>query len=136
MLTKKQKNFYGLMFFLVAFLCWVSYGILRRDELLRDHKIGVGKIVGYTCGGRGQGGTMYIDFKYTVDGKNYKGSSAFHCGTFQDFEEHFLFENFPIVYYPKNPNVSNILITPENFQFYSLPFPNNLKWVSQYINKP
>ena len=130
--TKKQNILYSIIFLIVC-ICWVSYGFFRRNDLIRNHKIGIGKITGYTCGGTGNAGTMFINYKYVVEGKNYKASSAYTCGKFRDFEGHFLFENFPIVYSPKSPGNSVILLTPKVYQLYNVPIPINQKWVLQYI---
>ncbi len=42
-------------------------------------------------------------------------------------------KQFPVIFSSVNPNYNMILILPEDFKEYNVPFPDSLKWVLQYV---
>ncbi|SFQ31200.1 hypothetical protein [Parafilimonas terrae] len=48
--------------------------------------------------------------------------------------QHFIInKQFPIIFSSVNPNYNMILILPEDFKDYNVPFPDSLNWVLQYV---
>ena len=43
--------------------------------------------------------------------------------------------SFPVIYNGKDPSENDILIFPDDFSKYNLPFPDSLKWVVETIEK-
>lgn len=45
----------------------------------------------------------------------------------------FIGKYFPVIFSPKSKN-SELLISPEDFEKFDIPFPDSLKWVLKYRN--
>lgn len=43
--------------------------------------------------------------------------------------------SFPVIYNSGDPKQSQILIFPDQFEYYNLPFPDSLQWVQDIENK-
>jgi len=43
--------------------------------------------------------------------------------------------SFPVIYDSTDPKVNQILIFPDEFAYYHLPFPDSLQWVKDIENK-
>lgn len=47
--------------------------------------------------------------------------------------ESFIGRSFPIAYDTLNPSNSQLLLTPQDFLIFHLPYPDSLKWVLPYL---
>lgn len=75
---------------------------------------------------------MGMDLKYEFYYKGEKLSGANAFNKFRgdpDFVDHY----YPVMYYPGLGGHSQLLIEPEDFKEYNIPFPDSLKWVLPYL---
>lgn len=77
-----------------------------------------------------------------------KSSSGFNClinynnktfqrptpSTVKRNRSYFVNKTFPAMYSPAS-DILEILMTPEDFSKFNLPFPDSLRWVVDYLNK-
>jgi hypothetical protein len=128
-MTPKQKNTIGYIAVLLFFGIWGTIAIMRQRQLSRDHVQGLGKIYRYNAGGRGNAGGIWIDYSYDVDGKKYTGSSNYSLDKIDIgiVKKYLLGNTFPIVYNPKYPGNSHLLITRQDFVKFGYNYPDSLK---------
>ncbi|MBS1758020.1 MAG: hypothetical protein JSU03_12145 [Bacteroidetes bacterium] len=136
-MTKKQIN--NLLGILLMVICCIGaiWGIIRRNALRENHIVTTAIIKNCQNGSRGNGGSLFFDYSINIVGKNYNASSSYQTNEISFFsaEKYFVNKTFPAIYYPLNPSVSSILITPKDFERYGYAFPDSLKWVLQYFKE-
>lgn len=44
-----------------------------------------------------------------------------------------IYHHFPVIYNKENPDENAILITPEDFESFAVPYPDSLNWVKSLI---
>ncbi len=120
----------GIFFFVItgALIALYLYG----QEFRQNHNLTFGKVLRYTWGGKGNTGPG-IYYVYEVDGFMIYSSTT---KSRLKYGPHGLInKSFPIIY-RKNyfTYVDNILITPDDFEYYGYTFPDSLRWVLPYLN--
>jgi hypothetical protein len=69
-----------------------------------------------------------IDFAYTLDNKEYRSQIRNSYNFKKDAS--FLGKLFPVVIDKSNFSHAFILIKPEDFSYFDLPFPDSLHWIN------
>lgn len=77
------------------------------------------------------GGTDFV-YEFILEGKRYRNSTSF--GLCSDLVQAILGKSFPVVYDGSNPENSELLITKQSFDRFSIQQPDSLKWVNNYCN--
>lgn len=80
------------------------------------------------------GKSIDVYARFEVEGTSYSSNSLVKGIYPQDFKQHFINKSFPVIYVPENPIINEILITPDRFKKYAIPFPDSLNWVLKYWN--
>jgi hypothetical protein len=128
---RKKTRLFAIAFAICA-LAFIGWGFWRKWQIVKSHKIGIGKIYRYTYGGRGHAGRFFVDFRTTIDGREYTGSSTYLMEDF-NCNDDFIGKTFPVVYSPEYHSISSMLIIPSDFARYNYPYPDSLNWVKKYI---
>ena len=134
-MNRKKINIISASIVLLFFASWVIWGLISKHNLDTNHQMIIGTINGYSYGGKGNAGIMTVDFTFSLDSKNYSGSSSYEGTLFksEDFKRYFVGKSFPVLYYTNNPRYSIILLTPNSFKRFRMSFPDSLDWVLKYI---
>ena len=112
------------MLFTCILICGILWHFYRKEELRSKY--------------------LLMNCKIISISSNYKSAPTFECEFFYNGQQKIVGSNtnvnkerifigkyFPIAYSPKI-NVGQILITPEDFKNYDIPFPDSLNWVLEY----
>ncbi|MBS1598422.1 MAG: hypothetical protein JST75_09350 [Bacteroidetes bacterium] len=136
-MNRKKINIISYLIIIIFFVAWVIWGLAAKHNLDSNHKICIGTITGYTQGGRGNAGTMTVEFSFTLNGKVYQETSAYQAINLppENFNKNFAGKSFPVLYYTNNPKNAVILITPSVFNHFGVSFPDSLNWVLKHINE-
>jgi hypothetical protein len=106
-----------LMFLINAYI-----GSVKDDDIKKNMAMNFATVTFYSA--YGHGGTS-IGYVYFVDGKKYSKSTA--CSQIkQRYGDSLVGRQFPLLYSNKNFNHSSILIFPEDFHHFGIPFPDSL----------
>lgn len=133
---KLLKTIFGIL--LIGFCIILPIiGFWRRNKLENNHQTSYALISSCQNGGRGNAGSVFLNFNMTVNGKSYMSSSSYRTSelSFFDAQKYLVGKTFPAVYYPPNPRISSIMISPQDFARYGYQFPDSLSWVLQYFTK-
>jgi hypothetical protein len=135
MTNPKVKNILTIIFIMVL-IGWIVYAFISRNKLEKNHNLSIATTYSCSNGGRGNAGRIFIEYRFTLDNRQYKGSTTLLTSelSFIDCKDHFIGKAFPVIYYPGNPSNSILLITPKDFKRFNYPFPDSLGWVLKYIN--
>jgi hypothetical protein len=72
----------------------------------------------------------FVQYHFSVNGVKYEGESKIYV---QYAKSQILIgKSFPVLCLKQDPSRNAILITPQNFDYYDLTFPDSLKWVIEY----
>ena len=127
-IKKIKPLIYCLSFFAIIILGGYILGRIENNEIRKNKAFTTGQITNH---GKRDKGLFILKCTYTVNGKIYKdvyaGGRVLACN-YQYFESKY----FPVVYSTKNPEKSNILMKPRDFEDWGLAFPDSLKWVDDY----
>ncbi len=114
---------------LVVFISFIVWAIITRDinqtSLLNDGEIITVKIVNWHVGSKGTNGGFSCAFYY--QGKHFQLNSP---TTYKGSWPKLVGKTFPGMFSPKR-TILEILITPEDFKKFDIPFPDSLDWVRQ-----
>jgi hypothetical protein len=121
--------------FLICFIgVFMFYGHFHMEKFKREYLITNGIVYSVDGGGKGNFGPG-INYRYSAKGISYK-SSRRHGELPYSIGKNIIGKAFPIVYQKYWYGYeSNILITPNDFANYGLPFPDSLNWVLPHIKK-
>jgi len=80
----------------------------------------------------GSGSKMSLTLKYEF---YYKGEKIIRSNAFGPIRgnDDFVGRYFPVMYSPNLGGQSQLLITPDDFIRFNLPYPDSLKWVLVYL---
>ena len=125
-MKKPNASFYvtiGLIVVFIAFLV-ISKRDLRRHGILLN-----AKTTNWASGAK-----LSLDLKYEF---YYKGEKLVGANGFKHFRGNPDFVNryFPVMYNPGWGGHSQLLIVPEDFEKFNLPFPDSLEWVLPYLKQ-
>jgi hypothetical protein len=72
-----------------------------------------------------------VRFVFNAQGKEYRGAiiNAYLFNTKVPLRD----KKFPVVYESNNTHNAFILIKPEDFEYFDIPFPDSLNWVEQAL---
>ncbi len=129
----KTRIFYTLI--ILLFLLFIGYNRWNRRSIQTNHKLSSCLIDKVKTVGREQ--YVLIKYHFSVDGKIYY-SSVSYSQQQMSFENSKLLENknFPVAYNIRSYNVlSYILIFPNDYKDFNIPYPDSLNWVLPLIKK-
>ncbi|GAA4317769.1 hypothetical protein GCM10023143_30040 [Compostibacter hankyongensis] len=72
-------------------------------------------------------GHVYLEYSFHDSGKIYKGKKYEELYPGESWR--FLNRDFSVLYSSKDPTQSVLLVTPNSFFMFGLPFPDSLNWV-------
>ncbi len=125
-----------IAFFLLATL-FILIGVpIFKKRLIKNHNLSIAKITYCYYGGPGNLGTTVL-YDFYLNEKKIEGTSSFQATTLSlsDTKLFFVGITFPVIYDPSHPEINNILVSPENFKAFNIPFPDSLKWTLNYVDK-
>jgi hypothetical protein len=109
---------FGSLIFIIAFREYKEY------RLRKNHKICVGYIEREISTGKG---LRALEYKYQYNWKLYWFSNT------SIKELKLIHKYFPVAISCDDPSISMMLISPEDFKEFGLPFPDSLNWVIPII---
>lgn len=122
MKVSKKASLYGVIIFFLIFIAYIflSEKYLEKEGIVLNAKT-------TTWGVVVKGYDLNYEFYYKGEKKTANNAVEKIRGL-REFEN----KNFPAIYDPKY-GASQILIDPEMFKKYNVPFPDSLKWVLPYF---
>lgn len=101
---------------------------INQSNLKKYGVIVEARIERVNIGGKVSGG-FQCAISYKDEKKEMPSPSSIKKGNF-----YFVGKTFPAMYLPET-NTLEILITPVDFEKFNIPFPDSLKWVTDYLYK-
>lgn len=74
-----------------------------------------------------------VRYSFEVNDQYY--SSSVNGSKFTRVKNVLTGRSFPIIVSATDPSNNEMLILPEDFEKYHIPFPDSLGWVEEYLNK-
>jgi hypothetical protein len=80
-----------------------------------------------------------IKYHFIFLGKRYDqkqseiNNSSFFADKYLKMQNTLIGKSFPIIINKKKPEMNQMLILPEDFEFYNIPFPDSLQWVKEKL---
>ncbi len=130
--TKTRIFYISAIMFIVAFIWFARF---TRHYLEADHEIANCFIDEIKTVGREQ--YVLVKYQFNVNGKAYKSSASF-SQKIMSFENFKLLENksVPAAYNLKyGKMLSYILIFPDDYKDFNVPFPDSLNWILPLMKK-
>lgn len=79
-----------------------------------------------------QGEVIYYNFE--VDYKTFSATNNY--GNFHSLQRFVINKSFPVIYAKDNPKDYNtLLIEPDDFSAYNIPYPDSLYWIIKHIKE-
>lgn len=126
-----DSNLFWLLILVSAFTLFYWYNSNKtkkfEDRILKNAALTIGVIdeVGFRAK---QGDNVAFHFeingKLHYDQQNYSDLGA--------LTQKILNKSFPVIYDSTDVTYNELLITPEDFEAYKMPYPDSLKWVLKY----
>ncbi|PQJ11719.1 hypothetical protein CJD36_007955 [Flavipsychrobacter stenotrophus] len=120
--------------FLTVIVLGIIYFLYQRCQLLKNHKITIGKVIECRFLSK-SGGSISLVYEYQVDAFNNIRSKTENLIPLNDCNEHFIGKTFPVIYNPENKSFASMLITPRDFKSSNIIFPDTLNWVNKYLRE-
>ena len=128
----KTKIFYVSMTTLV--LLFVIFCLTARHLLEQNHLITYGDVLEIRHTGRAN--LVRVGYRYYIGNKFHDFSKEYSSSVIS-VKDSKVFEgkSFPVVYYPKFPYLEAMLIFPEDFEQFHVPFPDSIRWILPLMKK-
>lgn len=121
----ENAHYFLTSIFLVIVIRSCVNSIMDWDRLMRTRIITMGTVAGADKISRNP--AIYICYWFEVDGEIFNCKMAKRIRFSQ--ADTLVGMHFPIAYEKGNPENSEIIITPEDFKEFKLPFPDSLRWI-------
>lgn len=72
-----------------------------------------------------------INYEYSVDGKIFSDESG--VSVKREYARCFVGKYFPVVYSTIDTSINELLVAPDDFQRFNVPFPDSLNWVREML---
>ncbi|MGN7819365.1 hypothetical protein ACTJJB_04500 [Chitinophaga sp. 22536] len=103
--------------------------VTNLNRLKRNYTVTTAIVLSFAADYKGSGGS--IDYEFVVEGRKYKGTSGYPDLIIQKGYS-LVGRTFPVAYEKGKTANSMILILPERFESFNIPFPDSLEWVRAY----
>jgi len=105
-----------------------------RDKILIKQNISTGIIVKYTHGYKS---IAKYEYRFQFNGKDYysNSSSSSFVDNYVTIGNTVVNKSFPVIFNTEDPDLSKLLIVPDDFKEYNIPFPDSLNWVKEVLDK-
>ncbi len=114
--------FIGIIIFGVVEI-FIIFGESYNIKQIKDcHKFTIGNLISNDRTLKNR----EIDFEYFVNGYRYTGIS-------KSYPFQIPIKQILVLYPCADPSFSQMMLTPEDFKEYNLPYPDSLKWILPYI---
>jgi hypothetical protein len=135
-MTTQRKNFVFGTGLLLFFVYAITLGLIQRKKLKTSNTFGICKIMKYSVGGRGAAGTIWLEYIYTVNGRQFKGSKSYSTSqlNWAMIKPKLYKINLPIIYSKKDPSVSTMLLFENDFERWGYIQPDSLKELTSIIS--
>ena len=121
-----KKSYIGVIVVCCLLVVFIIARNNNQDDLKKNGILVSARITRVYFGGKSSGGFKCV-FEY--EGKEMELSSR---STIKRGVHDFVGKTFPGKYSP-NTNTLEILIAPDDFEKFSIPFPDSLQWVTRYL---
>lgn len=122
---KKYILFFG--FWAILIVAVYLNGRVKDNQIEKFRKISTGTITDYGFGGSG---TVILHYTFEVNDTLFYGNDGIRI---QNIYYHFFQgKEFPVILSGENPKNHRILMLPQDFEMWNIPFPDSLEWVKQY----
>ena len=139
-----NKNKYtGLIAFVILIIGFgLCYYFSERNnnklktEIIKDAVLTSGIVSAYLHDYKGISEYEYY-FSTNENMANYysKSSSSSSFVTYAKIGKKVLNKSFPVIYNKSLPQYNKILIIPDDFKEYNIPFPDSLNWVKEILDE-
>lgn len=124
----KKNDKIGFLVVLGLIILFLGYDFVFT-KLMRGGEIISGKIIDYGPGNKGT--SISIKYEYYIDGKTYTSATGYGGIAYAD-GSNFINRNVPLIYSRKISSV-RLLLLPNDFKKYDVPFPDSMQWVLNYF---
>jgi len=132
------QPFFFILFILLSIYLLTHYQSSKHSELLNDTCFSFGNIkTDIHTNPKSSLNNYYVDYYFFVNQDRYNGVYSIEKNIISKsfFIENFAGHRFPIIYCCNEINNNRLLILPEDFNEFNIPFPDSLNWVKQFIRK-
>ena len=127
-----NKSVFAWIFIAVVFLLLKVYSLSTKNKyrksILAAPSFTSGKIYDLKTSRSG----LVASYTYDIKGRFYY--SKHMDGRYDHLGIEILKHYFPVIYNEKHPEKNQILVFPNDFESFNLPFPDSLKWVTGFNN--
>lgn len=123
-----KKSFIVVFIGIAVFIVLIIWRNTNQNELKKNGILVEAKVLRVNFGGK-TGGGFQCFIKYKNEEKEIPSPSSLYKGKIA-----FIGKIFPAMYLP-DKEILEILITPQDFEKFNIPFPDSLNWVMPYVGK-
>ena len=76
-----------------------------------------------------------FEYRYYIEGKKYLNKISLGIKFQSHGSSYLMNRTLPVAYEKGNPNNSWLLIKPNDFEYFNLPFPDSLNWIKTDVIK-
>jgi hypothetical protein len=118
-----------LSFLGIFFIISEINGNRFRSKILESPMLVHGRVNSYSVAYKRADAFCYSFF---YNGQTYYSESG--NSDYYNLRKYAIYKNFPVIINSLYPEHSQILILPEEFKEYHIPFPDSLKWVKEILH--
>ena len=84
----------------------------------------------------GNAGSIILRYYFFVNGRKFSSSIALLSSqiSVRDCNEYLAGNYFPVAFVPSDPEISSLLVLPDDFERFGRSFPDSLYWVLSYVD--
>ena len=110
------------------------YGSIRSNDLFLNHSTAKGKIIECYFKRR-SAGNISLKYTFEVNGEIHESFAYATNLSKNTCTEKFVGKTFTVLYEKEDVDNNAMLLSPETFQYFQIPFPDSLKWVLPYYKR-
>ena len=123
-----------LLYALFSFLYNDLYSIRYKKKKLKENFLIANSGMIISCGKRVRTYNGYaIQFRYKIDDIDYEKRQYESFDFKSGYKYSLLSKNLPVIYDRLDHSNAFILISPDDFEYFEIPFPDSLQWIKENV---
>lgn len=104
----------------------------KRERLKTNSVLVIAKITGGTTSPSRGGTNVILFYNFRINDENIEVTHVYNKVLHHGIDK-FVGKSFPVLVSERDHEINEILISPDDFSYFGMTYPDSLEWVKEYL---